>query len=603
MRPEQPPGIASASYTAAEPPHVPTGNYSQTSTRPGWPACHSDHGTILAHRRRWLSLVSLFSVSSSIAGPHPFTFAIQRAFRISGRWTTRLLLDSGQGPRNEAYPPALLAPAPGQPRRAGSGGRGMAHRDGRERGRGFSSLAQGRHRRIVVITAGLLLSVGAVVAILRIPGSTEEQQLMPPAPDNPARLGVTGALPGDPLREAIGAVADAIGAAPWGIVAVPPTPTPPPHSAGIVPATIPAGQPAPTQVPQLAAAPSTVPITSQAMPDEDSHAAAARQTGILVAAHLPDGPLGIPGIMLGAYQRAGRLLASSQPGCHLSWSVLAGIGRIESGHASAGRVDATGNTLGPILGPRLDGSPGVAAIPDTDHGALDGDTVWDRAVGPMQFIPSSWRQWGVGNPNNIYDSTLAAGRYLCAGGTNLSDPTQLQAAIYRYNHSATYVSVVLQWANGYLSGVVPQPSAPGPVPPGVNGNGGRPIVIDPVAAAAATPTPTPRPTPVPAAPSPTASPSPSPTPVTTRPTPTPTVPTPSPLPVPAIPHVSSPSSSATSFSTTACVPRAAGTTVTCPSSEQVSPSPVPGPITGKSPILQNRAAVTGAPPTRHTHQP
>jgi membrane-bound lytic murein transglycosylase B len=72
----------------------------------------------------------------------------------------------------------------------------------------------------------------------------------------------------------------------------------------------------------------------------------------------------------------------------------------------------------------------MAAIRDTDHGLLDGDPVWDRAVGPMQFIPSSWRSWGVGSPHNIYDSTLAAGCYLCAGGADLSDQAQLQAAVY-----------------------------------------------------------------------------------------------------------------------------------------------------------------------------
>jgi membrane-bound lytic murein transglycosylase B len=213
--------------------------------------------------------------------------------------------------------------------------------------------------------------------------------------------------------------------------------------------------------------------------------------------------------MLGAYQRAAQALAASQPACHLSWSVLAGIGRIESGHASNGRIDTAGNTLGPILGPRLDGSPGMAAIPDTDHGLLDGDTVWDRAVGPMQFIPSSWRSWGVGSPNNIYDSTLAAGRYLCSGGANLSDPVQLKAAIYRYNHSATYVDIVLQWAAAYLKGVISQPSAPGPVPPGLNGNGGRPIVVDPGPQAAATPTPFAQPTPHAATPPTTSSPPPT----------------------------------------------------------------------------------------------
>jgi membrane-bound lytic murein transglycosylase B len=176
-----------------------------------------------------------------------------------------------------------------------------------------------------------------------------------------------------------------------------------------------------------------------------------------------DGPLGIPGVMLDAYQRAEREMAVIQPGCNLSWTTLAGIGQIESDHASGGRVDAAGNTLGPILGPQLNGTLDVAAIADTDGGTLDTDPGWDRAVGPMQFIPASWRAYGAGSPNNIYDATLAAGRYLCAGGTDLSDPAQQAAAIYRYNHSAAYVNNVLQWAQGYLTGVMPTPSEQGPV--------------------------------------------------------------------------------------------------------------------------------------------
>ena len=153
--------------------------------------------------------------------------------------------------------------------------------------------------------------------------------------------------------------------------------------------------------------------------------------------------------------------------------------------ASGGRVDAFGDTLGPILGPQLDGSPGMAAIPDTDHGQLDTDLVWDRAVGPMQFIPSSWRSYGVDgngdgvvNPNNIYDATITTGMYLCADGADLADPAQLQAAAFRYNHSATYVDIVLRWAQAYLTGVAPTPPAPGRVSPGTNGNGGLPVVVD-----------------------------------------------------------------------------------------------------------------------------
>lgn len=437
----------------------------------------------------------------------------------------------------------------------------MVHRDGQGRWRG-SPLppAHGLRMRIVVTTLGFLFGMGALVALLRIPGPTA-QQATTRVPDNPAKLGVTGALPDDPLR-------DAIGAAPFGIAAASPAPAPTPHSDGITPPPIPIAQPVPAPISRLAAAPPPATMAPQATPSQDPHVAAARQTAIVTTTHLPDGPLGIPGVMLGAYQRAAHTLAASQPGCHLSWSVLAGIGRIESGHASGGRVDANGNTLGPILGPVLDGSPGMATIPDTDHGVLDGNTVWDRAVGPMQFIPASWRQWGVGNPNNIYDSTLAAGRYLCAADTNLSDPAQLQAAIYRYNHSTSYVAIVLQWADGYLTGVVPQPSAPEPVPPGTNGNGGRPILIDSGPRSSAAPTATPRPTPPPATPVPARSPSPM---------PTPTAPIPSPLPTPAIPPASKAASLATSPTTTPCIPRPADTATTCTASKLISRRPTPQP--------------------------
>ena len=178
---------------------------------------------------------------------------------------------------------------------------------------------------------------------------------------------------------------------------------------------------------------------------------------------LPDGPVGIPGAALQAYMQAEKLMAISQPNCHMSWPLLASIGRIESNHARGGRVDEAGNTLAPILGPVLNGG-GFAAIRDTDGGAYDGNSTWDRAVGPMQFIPSTWRGYasdgngdGVANPSNLYDATLAAGKYLCSGGLNTADPRQRATAIFRYNHSDSYVRTVMVWADAYARGVKPLP--------------------------------------------------------------------------------------------------------------------------------------------------
>jgi membrane-bound lytic murein transglycosylase B len=162
--------------------------------------------------------------------------------------------------------------------------------------------------------------------------------------------------------------------------------------------------------------------------DPNSVAAAGR--------NLSGSALGIPAMVLQAYQSAADRIATDIPGCGLRWEVLAGIGKIESSHARGGQLNDAGVTVPRIIGPVLDGRPGVAAIRDTDGGMWDGDRVWDRAVGPMQFIPGTWRAYGadgdgdgIADPHNVWDSTLSAGRYLCAGGGNLSNNADLRAAL------------------------------------------------------------------------------------------------------------------------------------------------------------------------------
>lgn len=190
------------------------------------------------------------------------------------------------------------------------------------------------------------------------------------------------------------------------------------------------------------------------------------ENAIVAFVEAPDGPLGIVGPVLDAYLRAAHTLAATMPHCGLHWSYLAGIGKVESNHAG-GRVDVHGNTAAPILGPVLNGGPGMAAIRDTDGGRFDGDATWDRAVGPMQFLPGTWARYGadgngdgVANPHNVYDAALATGRYLCSGGLNLREPDQLVTAVFRYNHSAEYVRRVLGLAAGYAPGVIRLPALP-----------------------------------------------------------------------------------------------------------------------------------------------
>src|SRR4051794_23814447 len=198
----------------------------------------------------------------------------------------------------------------------------------------------------------------------------------------------------------------------------------------------------------------------------------------------PDGPLGIPATALRAYKNAADILGRELPACHIDWALIASIGRIESNHARGGYVDAAGTTREPILGPQLNGQGGFAAIPDTDQGLLDTDPVWDRAVGPTQFIPATWRAYasdgngdGKSDPNNIFDAALATGRYLCSGGFDVAKPDQLRGAIYRYNNSDTYVNTVILWAEAYRNGIMQVPdstvpigapnAAAGPPPPSI----------------------------------------------------------------------------------------------------------------------------------------
>jgi membrane-bound lytic murein transglycosylase B len=171
---------------------------------------------------------------------------------------------------------------------------------------------------------------------------------------------------------------------------------------------------------------------------------------------------GIPVRAFLAYASASLTLSREQPRCGIAWNTIAGIGAVESAHASHGgtRLLASGVTRPAIVGPALNGH-GVGTIRDTDHGAWDGDRSWDHAVGPMQFIPSTWRRWasdgdgdGTANPNQIDDAALATARYLCASGP-VTTPAGWRTAIYSYNHSDAYVNSVANAANQYAAAARP----------------------------------------------------------------------------------------------------------------------------------------------------
>ncbi|MEV7966284.1 lytic murein transglycosylase [Sphaerisporangium sp. NPDC088356] len=123
--------------------------------------------------------------------------------------------------------------------------------------------------------------------------------------------------------------------------------------------------------------------------------------------------VGRPGSYLDLY----KLSSGVCPG--LSWTVLAAIGQVESGH---------GRNNGP-----------------SSAGAL----------GPMQFMPATWKAYGVDGDGDgkadiwsPYDAVPSAARYLCANGGGLGG-TKLRSAVFRYNHSWDYVDKVLGIAGSY----------------------------------------------------------------------------------------------------------------------------------------------------------
>ena len=125
---------------------------------------------------------------------------------------------------------------------------------------------------------------------------------------------------------------------------------------------------------------------------------------------------GLPSTYLELFQQSAARYCPS-----LSWTVLAAIGQIES---------ADGTNVGPS-------SAG--------------------AMGPMQFLPSTWAVWGIsgfgrtGPPDimNAYDAVPSAARMLCADGASQGTVTGLRAAVFAYNHATWYVNEVLALAAQY----------------------------------------------------------------------------------------------------------------------------------------------------------
>jgi hypothetical protein len=245
----------------------------------------------------------------------------------------------------------------------------------------------------------------------------------------------------------------------------PPPPPPPPRftAAPVLPSTnpptlTPSARPTPTPAQNNALRPAATPTAAGSergpvRPLPDSH----RPAGALTAWSKKLHGIDIPPVALQAYGYAETVLAVTRPGCHLSWTVLAGIGAVESDHGRyhGAALHPDGTSVPPIIGVPLAGI-GTERVGDTDGGKLDGDRSLDRAVGPMQFLPATWKVWAVdadGNgkadPFDIDDAALAAADHLCAGDADLSTGPGWSAAVFRYNHLPHYVDRIYDFADAY----------------------------------------------------------------------------------------------------------------------------------------------------------
>lgn len=208
------------------------------------------------------------------------------------------------------------------------------------------------------------------------------------------------------------------------------------------------------------------PPTEESAPYDDVLVRPARPDAAPAAAtssrSTADGRVGvIPWTALQSYHRAAGILAEVQPSCGLTWTLIAAVGQTESDHGQAGGHDlGDDGTVRPVMvGPALDGRQGRVRVADTDAGRFDGDSVWDREVGPMRLLPSVWALAGVDgdgdgkrNAHDLDDAALSTAVYLCAGADGLDKAPNAAAALLAYRGDEAYVARVLMIDKRYREG-------------------------------------------------------------------------------------------------------------------------------------------------------
>jgi len=173
---------------------------------------------------------------------------------------------------------------------------------------------------------------------------------------------------------------------------------------------------------------------------------------------LGDGPLAIPELVFYAYRAAEMQLNIDEPECGLPWHLLAAIGRLGSRHADGGRTNVVGTLTTPSVTP-------------------------DGRIGPMRLSPAVWERFakdgnadGATDPQNVFDSTLAAGAWMCAEGGRLREPEGEARAVALFDPSPQYLANVRAWSAAYAKAAEVAPADLAPLP-------ARPIPVDVAASA------------------------------------------------------------------------------------------------------------------------
>lgn len=170
------------------------------------------------------------------------------------------------------------------------------------------------------------------------------------------------------------------------------------------------------------------------------------------AAIAATGARDLPAIAYLAYRDAAAEANAADPDCKLPAAVLAGVGRISSGHGrnQGSSVDHLGKVDPPLRGLR------GGRLADTDDGALDGDSGADRAVGPMQLTPATWTAFAVDgdadaatDPDDLFDAATTAAMLLCQGPAALDTHVALDRAVDQLMGDSPQTNVALGIARRY----------------------------------------------------------------------------------------------------------------------------------------------------------